>query len=1165
MTRSLYAARPNPYYVIAPDYRHNSAGIRVMHMLCDALIRSGYEAYVSTSVVSSNLMTPRLTAEIMDLHRTQGLEPVAVYPEVTSGNPLDVNVVARYLLNTPGFIGGDGVFDSTDMIFGYTKALLLPGVEHENVMFLNPVDLRLFRPHSDPSKRVTGSVCYYQGRQGTGIDKSILPENAIEITGTFPPTREALAEIFQSCEFFYSSATSALSAEAAACGCVGVVIPGESAPLNFSLEENGSYGVAWGLAPEEVQRARETLPLLRANLEQHEIDYWQALDHFIDVTQRAAQAFKARGLKDEVSEWLGARVLSSVQSRLIEQHLKARTVPVIDVLVIDPDAETELVARTLHSLRQVGSVQAFYRPVVLTTQVASWPMARVYHIDQDEIVTAVNRALEASEGDWFIILKAGEAFTPGGLAIAALELLARDDLFAVQPDEVSLQEDGSQCLLLRPDVNLDLLLSFPSSVARHWLFNRSRWNEAGRFSERFSQAFELQYILRLLETTGLQGLGHLSEPLLICDVSTLQACPQEQQAIEDYLHTRGFVDAQVAAFLPGRYRVDYGHPGRPLVSVLIVIDQHLAHAQRCVDSFLANTDYQAYELLLLDQGSEDPAICSWLLGVESLGVSHIRVLRYEAGQLADAIRNDASLEADGDFLLFLDAGIGVLSKDWIEQLLNHAIRPEVGCVGAKLVNGDRSIIHAGYVLGLGGAAGLSYKGMPGQAGGYMQRLEVDQNCTAVSGHCLMVRKEIFLEAQGFDLQFAGWADIDLCLRLQEVGYLHVWTPRVELLATGPSAGPVSPRLQALIDARWLKVMARDPSYNVNFSLREKRAFRPAEAAVSWRPLSSFRPLPVVLAQPARSVSGAWSRIIRPFDALRESGKIDGSVASLVLSLADIERHDPDVLLFQRQSTDPEVQLLWRIKATSRAFKLYDIDEFIPEPGCNPKSSKDLNQGFIKAVAMADRLIVASHELANALGTLCTDTRVVESRLDPRWWKGLSSLRRCGEVPRVGLFGAPAKGLEQQLFEQILKAFAGEVEWVFIGYCPAHLRALVQQIHVPLQAGLYPAQLAGLNLDLGIMMREDSLLNHCRSSQPLLEAGMCAIPVICSDLQPFRGGLPVKRVGNDLQAWICAIRDHLNDLDSAALLGDFFREKVSSEWLLDEKGLQCYQDAWLPNQ
>lgn len=1164
MIRSLYAARPNPYYVVAPDYRHNSAGIRVMHMLCDALIRSGYEAYISASVVSSNLMTPRLTAEIMGLHRAQGMEPVAVYPEVTNGNPLDANVVARYLLNTPGFIGGDGVFDATDMIFGYTQSLLLPGVDPENVMFLNPVDLSLFRAPSDPVTRVAGRVCYYQGRQGTGIDKSILPDNAVEITGTFPPTRDALAEIFQSCEFFYSSATSALSAEAAACGCIGVVIPGESAPLNFSLEESGNYGVAWGLAPEEIQRARETLPLLRANLEQHEVDYWQALDHFIDVTQRAAQTFKARGQKDEVSEWLRARVLSSVQSRLIEQHLQTRNVPVIDVLVIDLDAEPELVARTLHSLEQAGPVQAFYRPIVLTTQVASWPMAKVYHIDQDETVTAVNRALEASEGDWFIILKAGEAFTQGGLATAVLELLGRDDLFAVQPDEISRQEDGSQCLLLRPDVNLDLLLSFPSSVARHWLFNHSRWSEEGGFSERFPQAFELHYILGLLEVTGLQGLGHLSEPLLICEVPALQECLQEQQAIESHLHTRGFVDAQVEAFLPGRYRVNYGHPGRPLVSVLLVVDQHLAHAQRCVDSFLANTDYQTYELLLLDPGSEDPAICSWLLGIESLGVSQIRVLRYECGQSADAIRNDASLDADGDFLLFLDAGIGVLSKDWIGQLLNHALRPEVGCVGAKLVNGERSIIHAGYVLGLGGAAGLPYKGMPGQAGGYMQRLEVDQNCTAVSSHCLMVRKELFLEAQGFDLQFAGWADIDLCLRLRESGYLHVWTPRVELLATGPSAGPVSSSLQRLIDARWLKVMARDPSYNVNFSLREKRAFRPAEAAVTWRPLASFRPLPVVLAQPARRVCGAWSRIIQPFDALSEAGKIDGAVASLVLSLADIERHDPDVLLLQRQSTDPEIKLLQRIQATARAFKVYDIDEFIPEPGRKPKSSRDLNQGFIKAIAMADRLIVASHELANAIGTLCTDTRVVESRLDPRWWKGLNSLRRCGEVPRVGLFGAPAKGLEQQLFEQILKTFAGEVEWVFIGVCPTHLKALVQKIHVPLEADLYPAQLAGLNLDLGIMMREDNLLNHCRSSQPLLEAGMCAIPVICSDLQPFRGGLPVKRVGNDLQAWISAIRDHLHDLDSAALLGDFFREKVTSEWLLDEKGLQAYQNAWLPN-
>ncbi|OHX12815.1 glycosyl transferase family 2 [Chromobacterium sphagni] len=286
--RTLYSKRPHPYYIMAPDYRRNSAGVRVMHMLCDALNRSGQEAYITTRECNPDLRTPFLNEEQFDYYKANHIEPIIIYPEVVSGNPMRGRVVVRYLLNRPGFLGG-GSYGSQDILFAYGSGLVQEGMPKDQLLFLPPVDLSIFRPPEDPAKRVPGKVCYYQGRKRQAlIDPALLPPDAVEITQQYPDSWEALADLFQSCEYFYSGEVSALAAEAVLCGCVGVVMPGEWAQSAFCQEETGSFGVAWGTAPDEIERARQTMPLLREQLEKQAEAFWPALDHFIEVTQRAA-------------------------------------------------------------------------------------------------------------------------------------------------------------------------------------------------------------------------------------------------------------------------------------------------------------------------------------------------------------------------------------------------------------------------------------------------------------------------------------------------------------------------------------------------------------------------------------------------------------------------------------------------------------------------------------------------------------------------------------------------------------------------------------------------------------------------------------------------------------------------------------------------------------
>ena len=146
-----------------------------------------------------------------------------------------------------------------------------------------------------------------------------------------------------------------------------------------------------------------------------------------------------------------------------------------------------------------------------------------------------------------------------------------------------------------------------------------------------------------------------------------------------------------------------------------------------------------------------------------------------------AMNNDAARHARGEILLFLNDDTEAVNADWLERMLEHAIQPEVGAVGAKLYYGDGTIQHAGVVLGIGRLTGHYQKHFPGNSAGYGNRLVCIQNLSAVTGACLMIRKAVFKEAGNFDIGFrVAYNDIDLCLKVRRLGYRVIWTPHAEL-------------------------------------------------------------------------------------------------------------------------------------------------------------------------------------------------------------------------------------------------------------------------------------------------------------------------------------------------------------------------------------------------
>lgn len=1169
----MFTKPQHPYYIMAPDYRETSSGIVSLHYLCHLLNLHGREAYLcGAKVLNPNLKTPLLDEATEKRHQQQGKVAIAVYPEVVVGNPLGRKVVSRFLLNFEGFLNGKSMEAApTDLLFYYGPSLAEKrGHLNPDLLRLPVIDIDLFQA---PAADAPRSGCYlYQNRHPLEqIDYSLLPGDVRLLRVADALALDALAQVLRGAEVMYTYEWSMTCVMAVLCGCPVVFMP-EAAVDQAFLETSfmGSAGFALFDQPDAIACAQAGLHGMRERYVAATLSFWDQLDIFIAKTQAAAVQ-EAADARFGVLSWLRERYPDAPQLQLIRERLSSPQAPTFGVLVLDEGGDRPLLAQTLQSL---GQERCLY-PHVQVRVLGSEPLAassepRVQHVPctASQRTQVINAVLDDSPCDWWVIVQAGVEFTASGLMVAALELLAAPPGYlAVYADEAMRDANGSVDVALRPDFNLDLLISFPASLSRHWLFNRQALQQMGGFDATGGSAFELEYQLRLVEQQGLGCVGHVSEPLLVGDSLRLRECADERAVIERHLQARGYAQAQVLASdaLPGSYRVDYGHAHAPSVSILLTLEGSLGQFQRCVDSVLQNTELAGgYEILLLDAGTQDGAVREWLAGVEQIGGDQLQVLRYACGQPRVAMCNHAAQQARGEFVLWLDATAGVLAPGWLQQLLNHAQRPEVGAVGAKLLTAEGKVRHAGLVLGLGGLVGRAFEALDHREAGYLGRLQVDQNYAALSGECLMLRRALFLEAGGFveDPLLARWVDVDLCLRLHEAGYLNVWTPHVQLLKDVPEPVPVLAQEEDALYARWLPKLAHDPAYNANLSLQVPGGFAKASNAMVWNPLHSWRALPRVLAYPADQQAAGHSRVIQPFMALREAGKVEGLVTPSLMSMVEMQRYAPDTVLLQRPLDDAQLQGLRRLCAFSQAFKVYDLDGYLPQmPGAHGQyDSDELIQRLYQGLIQVDRVVVPSAALAEVLAGQHDDIQVLENGLPASAWGNLQGKRHVGAKPRVGWAGP----VDAALLVEVVRLLADEVEWVVLGDCPQALWPYVKERHASVAPERHAAALAGLNLDLALAPMVDSLLNACSGSVRLLEYAACGYPVICSKVAGFAGVqvLPLTRVANTTADWVAAIRMHLSDAQASGSVGELLQTSVRRDWLLEGERLALWQQAWL---
>ena len=268
------------------------------------------------------------------------------------------------------------------------------------------------------------------------------------------------------------------------------------------------------------------------------------------------------------------------------------------------------------------------------------------------------------------------------------------------------------------------------------------------------------------------------------------------------------------------------------MAIVIPFRNRVELLRRCIESIHARSRYPRCEILAVDNGSDEPEMLDYLRELERSG--RARVLRWPERFNFAAINNFAAAHTEAELLLLLNNDTEVVSDDFIEALVEHAVEPDVGMVGARLLYPDGRLQHAGVVVGLKGLAGHPFDGWP-DGGDGASEVRAAREVSAVTAACAMIRRRLYLEIGGMDAtRFAvSFNDVDLCLRLRAAGYRNIYTPHCLITHhTSASRGSASNLAEdEQLRARWGRELDGDPYYNRNLSLRV--AYRPRFCDRIW--------------------------------------------------------------------------------------------------------------------------------------------------------------------------------------------------------------------------------------------------------------------------------------------------------------------------------------------
>ncbi|MEG5265967.1 glycosyltransferase [Pseudomonas sp. JDS28PS106] len=491
---------------------------------------------------------------------------------------------------------------------------------------------------------------------------------------------------------------------------------------------------------------------------------------------------RIEGIKNDVASWDDAPLISVIMpvynppiDLLMEavESVRAQLYPHWELCIADDASSDPEVKNYLRDLTvQENRVKVVFRE------------------SNGHIVQASNSALALAQGQYIALMDNDDLLASHALYCVARAIRENPDAGLIYSDEDKVDINGVRSApYFKPDWN-EFLFRSQNVICHLAAYRRTLVEQVGQFREGYEGAQDYDLALRCADALDRRQIVHIPHVLYHWRIhagSTALGGDEKPyaalagvRALDDHLQRKGGIGT--AELLPlGMYRVRYTLPNvLPLVSLVIPTRNAHGLVKQCVDSIRNLTTYPHYEIILIDNGSDDPDSLEYfaLLNQEE----RIRVLRDDGPFNYSALNNRAVQMAQGELIGLINNDIEVISPGWLDEMVSIALQPQVGAVGARLWYPDDRLQHGGIIVGLGGVAGHSHKYLPKGAPGYFCRGELIQEFSAVTAACLIVKKSVFEEVDGLNENHLKIAfnDVDFCLKVQEAGYVNVWTPYAEL-------------------------------------------------------------------------------------------------------------------------------------------------------------------------------------------------------------------------------------------------------------------------------------------------------------------------------------------------------------------------------------------------